>query len=400
MSLKPLVALGLLPLLIAGSLAAQPKPGDLIVGHQNTPTAVFTTTPGSNTMVPHALLPTSSLRGVVVGPLNTDIFVASMLSVFRVTPKGAVQTLVPNLSVGRVCVWCDLDEDGQLLVGTGYTGAGALFRVDPNTGRYTTVLQGIFPNSFCLDRDSGDIVMVDYTPTSIHRIKRDGTVTTLMHVGYPVYGMDFHSPSGNMLVAGNSNIYKLDGSNRWSVFSPNVGTVKAIAVLSDGTMAIGYNGSFDIRHLDAGGKFITTLYYRPPIPLRNTCMRVVDERNMWGVNGPARGALFSLHVRFASHPGKAYVSAASFSPRPGFTLAGKWIPLNIDGLFQASLTQPSIFLNFTGFLDATGRATPSIRIPNATALRGLRIFLATMVLDPQAPGGIAQVSQEYGATIQ
>ena len=121
---------------------------------------------------------------------------------------------------------------------------------------------------------------------------------------------------------------------------------------------------------------------------------------MWGVNGPARGALVSLHVRFALHPGKTYVSAASFSPRPGFTLAGKWIPLNMDGLFLASLTQPSVFLNFSGYLDAAGRATPSIRIPNVAGLRGLRIFLATLVLDPQAQGGIALVSKEYGATIQ
>lgn len=48
----------------------------------------------------------------------------------------------------------------------------------------------------------------------------------------------------------------------------------------------------------------------------------------------------------------------------------------------------------------SGRASAYIAIPKSVGIRGLRFFLAAVAIDPAAPGGIAEVSQPYAATIQ
>jgi hypothetical protein len=65
-----------------------------------------------------------------------------------------------------------------------------------------------------------------------------------------------------------------------------------------------------------------------------------------------------------------------------------------------SLLLPQIFVRFAGVLDASGRAAPEIVIPKAAALRGLRFYLAAVVIDPQAPSSLARISQRFGVTIQ
>jgi len=380
---------------------AQVKPGDLIIGNYGTPTpAVLAITPGTNTHSTVARIPASLLRGVMVGPQNTDYYVGADLTVFKVAPGGAITTLVSKLPAGVACVWCDQDEDGKLLFGTGYAGVGELYRIDPGTGGYTTILKGFFPNAFCLDRDSGDIVTCDYgvSPQKIIRIKRDGTATTILNSPSSVFSMDFYPPTGDVLFASTPNIYRVDALNTLTTFNAGAGYAKAMAVLADGTVAIGANGQTTIRQLDAQGKVIGNLYSGATID--NVCMVVDDEHNLWGLNTPTPGATFFLSVRFAAFAGRPYVTAASLAPRPGIPIDSRTIPLLPDNLFAASTLLPQIFVKFVGVLDANGQATPSIAIPKIPSLRGFRIFLAAVVIDPRAPSSIGQISQEYGATIQ
>jgi hypothetical protein len=74
------------------------------------------------------------------------------------------------------------------------------------------------------------------------------------------------------------------------------------------------------------------------------------------------------------------------------------IPLTPDRLFTAVPTLPSIFSGFRGVLDANGSARARVNIPQVIGLRGLRVFYAAVVFDPQAPGGIAAVSQTLNET--
>ena len=134
--------------------------------------------------------------------------------------------------------------------------------------------------------------------------------------------------------------------------------------------------------------------------LTKMALAVEDENNVWGLDTPVPGGVFNISIRFALHPNKPYVMAASFSRTPGIPVGGRIIPLTPDSLFGASVTLPTIFNRFVGILDNGGRGSAYIVIPKVAGLSGLRIFLAAVVIDGAAPGSIALISQAYGATIQ
>jgi hypothetical protein len=56
---------------------------------------------------------------------------------------------------------------------------------------------------------------------------------------------------------------------------------------------------------------------------------------------------------------------------------------------------PTIFVRYTGFLDATGKASAEIRTPNAAALAGLRIHSAFVTIKPGAPSNIESISNTF-----
>ena len=382
--------------LVAGA-GAQARPGDLIIGGSSG--TVFAVTPGTNTASTVAVVPVSGLRGVMIGPDNATYYVAAGLAVFEITGAGVVTTLVTTLPFGSGTSWCDLDEDGHLLVSTGWSGSGGIFRVDRTTGGIlATFIPRTFPNALCLDRDTGEVVAGEISIKTIFRVKRDGTVTTAATVPSPIYAMDFHTPSGGILVCTALHVFHVDALNQVTTFTPNTGYMKAIAVLGDGTVAIGENNKAPILHLDAAGNQIGTLYNG--VSLGNSCMVVEDEHNVWGLNTPSPGGNLNLSVQFASHPGKPYVAAAALSARPGLPVDSRIIPLNPDNVFVATFMLPQIFVNFTGILDARGHASPYVMIPKQAVLRGLRLYFAAVVIDAGAPSGMAQISQLYGVTVQ
>ncbi len=392
---KLLGILALLCLCIGVVNAQVAKPGDYIIASYASPDAVYAVTPNTNVFSTVGTVPTSNkIRGVMVGADNTNYYIAAGLSVFQMTPAGVVTTILTRLPMGVGSCWNDLDENGQILVGTGWAGSGGLFRLDPVSLSLHTLRSGIFPNVFCLDRDTGDIVAGEYGSSYVFRIKRDGTVNTVVPTLRSPYSMDFHPETNEVLIG---SIYRLDALNTLTTFVSGTSTPKALAVLSDGNVAAGPHGT-TILLFDRNGKQIGIPYNGPT--MTKLCMVVEDEHNLWGIDTPTPGGVFNIRIRFANHPGKAYVAAASFSPRPGIPVDSRTIPLTPDNLFAASVVIPQVFVNFRGTLDLNGRASPYIPIPNAGVLKGLRFFLAAVVVDPAAPSSIAQISQEYGVTIQ
>ncbi len=383
--------------------AAQARPGDLIIAHQSGPpfySSIVATTPGSNTMSTVAVFQPTSLRGVMVGADNTHYYAVARLEVYKATPAGVITTLLKTIPVGNFAAWNDLDEDGEILVGTGFAGRGGLMRIHPTSGVVTSILMTkVFPLSFCLDRESGDIVMGDGGTGTLMRIRRDGRVTSVSGLNTFVYSMDFHHPTGDVLIGSTHAIYRLNPLNQLSTFATIPFSMKALAVFGDGSVAAGGNNVPAILHYDARGGFLGTVYSGT---IHNVCMVVEDEHNLWGLNAPHVGGVLNLSLRFAAHPGKSFVAAAALSPRPGIRVDQRTIYLSPDALFQLSLQAPWMFVNFAGVLDPKGRASPPpyVLIPKVPSLRGLRIFLGAVVLDPAAPSGIAAISQPYGVTIQ
>jgi len=371
------------------------RPGDFLVASSTGGSFVYVITPNTNTFSTLAAYP-GAIRGVLVGADNASYSVASGLGVFKTTPTGTVTTIVATLPMGVGTAWNDLDEDGQHCVSTGWKGAGGLFRVDPVSAGFTTLMAGVFPNAFCLDRDTGDLIVGENTSGSVVRIKRDGTITTVVHSIPTVYAMDFHPLTGEAFIAVRSAILRLDVLNTLTTFTTQTFLSKSIAILGNGDVVTGSHGTL-IHQYDMSGKLVGTPYNGAS--LSKMCMAIEDEHNLWGLNTPTPGGILNVNIRFANHPGKQFMAAASFSPRPGIPVSGRRIPLNPDNLFSASLHVPQIFGNFNGYLDQTGWAASHVVIPKIVGLTGLRFFLAAVVIDPSAPSFIAHVSQEYGITI-
>jgi hypothetical protein len=126
-------------------------------------------------------------------------------------------------------------------------------------------------------------------------------------------------------------------------------------------------------------------------------MELIGRRPVAG-RGPATpGSDYELLVHFLREGGKAYQLAASAGVRPGINLPAGNLPLNFDQLFIQSLTNPSIFVGFSGVLDATGRATARVRLPQASGLRGFRMFFSGTTYDS---GGIRRIAEPIGMTVQ
>lgn len=82
-----------------------------------------------------------------------------------------------------------------------------------------------------------------------------------------------------------------------------------------------------------------------------------------------------------SNAGLTYLIGGSFSDSPGFSVAGKFVPLNPDAYFFFSIQNANlgVYSNTIGVVDAAGRAKANITIPSGIGvLQGLHLFHAAM----------------------
>ncbi len=125
------------------------------------------------------------------------------------------------------------------------------------------------------------------------------------------------------------------------------------------------------------------------------CRHVVCNGS--GKPGTSVKVLFSS--RRKSEAGKIYQLAASFGYTGGIQMpSGEYLDLTFDVLlfYTANNLLPSIFQNFTGFLDPNGNAMANIHVPvNLPPGLGVTIFVSGVVLDPAAPGGIGSTGNTH-----
>ena len=89
---------------------------------------------------------------------------------------------------------------------------------------------------------------------------------------------------------------------------------------------------------------------------------------------------------------RQYQVGLSFGTEPGIPTAAGTIPLHPDPLLAASLGGAPGFRRFSGLLDSTARAEGTLELPPLPGLSGFRIFVAYVILDAAAPGGIRTIS--------
>lgn len=110
---------------------------------------------------------------------------------------------------------------------------------------------------------------------------------------------------------------------------------------------------------------------------------------------PRVGEAYRMRVSAPTFPNAFYLVAASMSPVPGVRIANRHFPATPDALFNASLTKPTVFENFSGALDANGEAIATYHVEPAVA--GLRIYFAVAIVTNAT---IRAVSLPYGVSIE
>lgn len=108
---------------------------------------------------------------------------------------------------------------------------------------------------------------------------------------------------------------------------------------------------------------------------------------------PSPGGTITLNMEAPPAANQPYQAASSLGTGP-IKLGTRAIGLTVDDLMALSVggLVPTVFVDFSGKLDAAGKATARLKIPNHAALKGLRIYNAFVTLDVNAPFGVGLIS--------
>ncbi len=112
------------------------------------------------------------------------------------------------------------------------------------------------------------------------------------------------------------------------------------------------------------------------------------------------GSTLILSLSAPSDAGLPYVVGSSLGGGP-IPIDTRLLNLSLDALLDASVNGylPMIFQNYAGILDANGKATAKINIPNLPGIKGIRIYSAFLTLKPGAPSNIQSISNSFIFTI-
>ena len=126
-----------------------------------------------------------------------------------------------------------------------------------------------------------------------------------------------------------------------------------------------------------------------------------DGARVVQLTAPAVGTAFAMQLESPLDPGKPYRMGTSMDRGPTPIGNRKSIGLTLDPLLVASVTNtlPGVFVNYSGVLSASGRATARIVLPPINALVGVMIYNAFLVIDVGQPGGIGSVSTTLPVSI-
>jgi hypothetical protein len=115
-----------------------------------------------------------------------------------------------------------------------------------------------------------------------------------------------------------------------------------------------------------------------------------------GGGAPNPGKTVDLFLQSPPDKGRFYQLGSSLGLGP-IPLGSRQLNLSPDNLLLVTVNNylPSIFVDYPGRLDSTGKAKAGIRIPNDPGLIGLRIHTAYVVLDTAAPLGIQTISNTF-----
>jgi hypothetical protein len=426
----------LLFLLIAGSSAAQPMNGNLILSfiqrnNQNQISGGFTarfnpSTPTSWTTI--ATAPASYWHEWTrMAPNNTDLVIAQCYSLgyqahlVNSDPGGRVSTISPALPVQLSGF--ELDHDDCWIAAGGSWASNQLFGIQHTSATAQTflTLPGQSPGSFnevAIDRDPGgptyaiavyNSTTVTISSTKILHADRSGVTATLAWAGNPLLelsGIELHPRTGDYVTTDFATLPNSVGVNRVT----KAGTVIPLYPFAsanalridpqDTAWILGYQGNMPtVLRYDLTNNSVVTFIQLTNLPPRAaaTCIEIYGSRSLVCNQTSRTSVKVNVQSRVPSAAGRSYALAASFARRPGLEMPNKeWLHLDTTGplflLSALNLLPSSIFQNFRGTLDPFGNATADVTIPPPLAGTGIPIFMAGVIYDST---GVIQVTNTH-----
>jgi hypothetical protein len=119
-----------------------------------------------------------------------------------------------------------------------------------------------------------------------------------------------------------------------------------------------------------------------------------------GSGSPSIGNVVTLLLRSPRDSGLPYQVGTSLGTGP-IPIGSRPLGLSLDDLLLVTVQGllPSVFQQYSGVLDATGRASAKIAILNDPALIGVRLHSAFVTLKAGAPFNIQSISNTFSFTV-
>ncbi len=115
---------------------------------------------------------------------------------------------------------------------------------------------------------------------------------------------------------------------------------------------------------------------------------------------PRTGTTIALALDAPGDGNKPYIMASSLG-NSGIKIGNRTIPLSPDNLMLLTVQNlvPAVFQNYQGILSPSGKASSAIAVPGISALAGLTLYSAFIVIDFSKPNGIGTISNGLAITL-
>lgn len=386
----------ILTVLVSTTLTAQHEGGDIVAADFTTKSVFRITPAGAVTTLLSGLAGPSGVA--VTQSQEVLVLDYNAQTLFRLPRLGRLQTVATGLAGAiRIAV----DHDGTYLV-TSLTSK-ALLRVTP-AGVVSTIYSGapfIRPFGIAVD-SSGDYLVTDDSTKALYRITPAGALSVIWS------GSPFALPQG-VALWGNGDFAVIDGVTDFVYRVPRAGgppvpIVGPPTLLNPDAVVADFEGRVLISEshiqgnrielVEPNGK-VTAIASGTPFQNLEALARVPT------LHGPVRsgpGQTTKLGLDFPGQGGRPYAVWASLSLHPGIPLGGsdtRWIAGNLDLLFQASFgANNALFAGWVGALVPPGTAAPALAVPQVT-LPPLTLFVQALTIDPSSPGLFGNLSNVH-----
>lgn len=362
--------------------------------------------------------------------------------VFRVDPVTGAATLLRSGAPFQGVSDADVTRTGEVLVCD--WSAGSIFKLDA-AGALTTLAAGLpGPIRMAMDHD-GSVVVTALTSGQLLRVSSAGAVSTIA-AGFARPFAVAVEPNGDYLVTEDFggllwSVDRITGAK--TLISSGLNLTQGVAAFANGDYAVSSGHPDFIKRIPRGGGNAVLLVASPPLgnpddlhadgsggffvsesglPLGNRITHVDALGNLSVVSaspllqnpeglglapvlrGPSQvhtgpGAVFTLQLELQADAGLPYRIVASRSAYPGQAMsAGDWrgTPLNPDSVFQRTRLgdEPPFTQNWSGLLDANGRASATLNLSGLTpgAFAGTHLHLQAVTRDAASPSGFRSFS--------